>query len=209
MNWNLDLAALMLLGLSLASWLFVNRQGYKFVLVYTLFSLAIYIDIDLFLYLVPLLLLLIFYLNPTEIRGVLILGVTLVTIAAVTSITTLADGSYNVFLVRDLTSGTSIATASLLILPKHRDYALALTFGLFAIFFYSFANQYSPFLRVSLPFACLSLLPYLGMTVIGKHFEGSLAHRYLTKALKKLAIRLKVGGKSKYTGMVLEVLRLK
>jgi len=211
MNWNLELAIWMLLGFSLGSWLFVNKQGYKYVLVYTLFSVIIYLDNDSFLYAVPLLLLLIFYLNLTEIRGVLIFGVILMTIAAVISITTFADKSYNMFLVRDMSSGASVTVAALFLIPKHKDISIAITFGMFALFFYSYSNPLSSstMATISLPFACLSLLPYLGMTVIGKHFEGSFAHRQLTRLLKKLAIRLKVGGKSKYTGMVLEVLRLK
>lgn len=209
MRWDLNLAVIMLLGFSLATWLFVNKEGYKHVGIYTAFALCLYFRQDAFFNIVPLFLLTILLFNPTEIRGSLIFVATLMTITTVTSVTALVQGDYNMFFLRDLTSGSSFIAASIFIFPKHKDYSLALTFTLFAMFFYSYGNPYSPFIQIAWPFACLSLIPYLGMTVIHNHFEGSIAHKYMTKALKHMAKKLKIKDKSKSTTLALAIFKLK
>lgn len=207
MSWSLELSVVMLLGMSLASWLFVNKQGYKYALVYTLFSLIVYTERSLFFNTAPILLLILFLLNPKEIKGALIFGVTLMTVSAVAAAYSLTQERYDVFLVRDIASGMSIASAGMFLLPSHKDYSSALTLTLFSACFYSYANPLSPLIQVSLPFACLSLIPYLGMTVINNHFEGSFAHIYLTKALRALAKRLKISDKSKKTLIALQTFK--
>jgi len=179
----------MFLGFSFASFLFVNKRGMKHVFIYASFAIVLYLRRDLLFNFAPMFLLLLFLLNHLEIKKVLILGVVLLSISSVVASVSFAQGNPQMFLVRDLVSGTTIITAGLLLPKSHKDYALAATLGLFAIFFYSYANLSSPLVQVSMPFACLSLLPYLYFSVIRRYFEGSLAYRATGRVLRFMVKR--------------------
>lgn len=209
MNWDLELAAKMLVGFSLASLLVVNLKGFKYTVLYIVFAYLIHYQNDHFFNYVQLFLVILLLLNPTEIRGSLIFALLIMTISAIITMIWATTQAFDLFIVRDLTAVSALITSVIFLIPKHKDYSLSITLALFSIFFYSYANQYSPFARVSWPFACLSLLPYLGMTVIGKHFEGSIAHKLLTKLLKVIAHKIKVGGDSRKTMIVHQIIKLK
>jgi len=212
MSWDLSLSITILTGFSLSTWLFVNKEGYKHALIYTLFCIVLYFNESLFMNIAPIFLLVILLLNPTEIKGSLIFALVLVALSATNSSVAIAQtysgNVQDVFLLRDLTAGTSAITAMVFVLPTHKDYPISLTFCLFAICFYSYANPYSPLVQVAFPFACLSLIPYLCMTVINNYSEGSIAYRLQLRILRTIARRLKIKDKSKYSTLAVAILKL-
>lgn len=219
MSWNMELASGLLLGMSLGSLLFVSKKGLKQPLMYCAFAGMLQYENTMFFNAAPIFLLILFLFRDKEIRRGAYLSVLLMTCVAAGSCWSLANGNWAetddfhryMLWLRNGTSFSSIATAGILFLPSpnYRDIPFASTLVLFTMAFYSYANPYSPIVQAAWPLACLSLIPYLYMTTLTNHFEGSFAHIYLTKALRHIAKRLKVGGDSKYTGFVLQVLKLR
>jgi len=218
MEWNLTLAINILLWTSLASWFFANKEGMKFSLVYTIFSLTLYAREDSFLNAVSMFLFLILLINKTEIRGALIIAITLLAISATNSSVALAQAlstppvPMDIFEIRNLTVASAMVTSSIFVLPRHKNYLITLTLLSFSLFFYSYSNPHNIFAMlnaVSFPFACLSFIPYLVLTIFNNHFEGSFTYHYLTKALKVIAKRLKDESSSKYAGLALQILKLR
>jgi len=196
MNWNLSLAINILLGASIALILITNRSGLKYILLYVMFALRLHYEIGDMVYITSLFLLLLVLIDEVEIRGLIILGIVSLTASAVYGIVSLVSiytenpAQPDIIAIKNYTVYSTIIVGLVYLLPKHRNILLGCTLIIFSVFFYSYFNSAIPFkyLRpVSFPFACLSLIPYLGVTIIGKHYEGSLAQRFVIWSKRRTA----------------------
>lgn len=206
MYWNLSLAINILLASSIAMLLATNKKGLLCVALYVAFSYRLNTVETNIIYIASIFIYTLVFQSKVEIRGMLIGAITLMTISTTYAFICLArvygpsSVPPDIFLLRDLTAFSALFTGLVYLIPKHRHTALAYTLIVFAIFFYSYSNPIFPFkyLRVvSHPFAVLSLLPYLGITIITHHYNGSLIQRFVRWSKKSRANKaLMVGGGS-------------